>query len=174
MMLGDCPYIKDGLVFWLDGILKGTDSSKWIDRIGKREFLLNDCSFADDGVVFNGSTSTSGGIYNGRIDVDWDKGTIECAANVISNSQTILCPGNGDEHSNIGFIRGANDNAGYRCDGQNAKRASVPKPSKTVSLSSQHAIADLVIRAYGSNDYWAIPYTRIKEPCTQSEFITAY
>lgn len=31
-------YIKDGLVFWLDGIDKGGEEGKWVDLVGGVEF----------------------------------------------------------------------------------------------------------------------------------------
>ena len=29
-----CPYVTDGLIFWMDGIEKGSDSTAWTDLIG--------------------------------------------------------------------------------------------------------------------------------------------
>lgn len=34
----DIPYIKDGLVFWLDGINHGADDGSWVDLIGGIKF----------------------------------------------------------------------------------------------------------------------------------------
>lgn len=38
-------YIKDGLVFWLDGINKGGADGKWIDLVGGVEYSLSDGSY---------------------------------------------------------------------------------------------------------------------------------
>ena len=37
----EAGYIKDGLVFWLDGIDKGGEDGKWVDKVGGVEFTPN-------------------------------------------------------------------------------------------------------------------------------------
>lgn len=37
----DCPYVTDGLVFWLDGINKGATDGTWVDLIGGNVFANN-------------------------------------------------------------------------------------------------------------------------------------
>lgn len=56
-------YITDGLIFHLDGIDRGTsDSNKWVDLVGNKEFTLYNCTIGDNYVQFNGTNSY--GIYN--------------------------------------------------------------------------------------------------------------
>ena len=98
------PYITDGLVFWLDGIYKGDDNTVWTDLIGNRSFTLTDCTFTTDGVDFNGSTS--GGLWNGKIEVHYSAGTIEAVYDIddpdTANWGAILQPDS--SRANIGMI----------------------------------------------------------------------
>lgn len=71
----ECPYITDGLVFWLDGINKGKSSAGWQDLISKNVFPWiarttqgENCVIFGDGstnmensnvAVFNASESTA-------------------------------------------------------------------------------------------------------------------
>lgn len=85
----DCPYEKDGLVFWLDG--KTVDSAtEWTDLVGNKKFALSNCTKSSNGVVFNGSTSL--GTYNGSI----GGATIEVAYTTASQTDNaaILCQPN--------------------------------------------------------------------------------
>lgn len=64
---GDNPadsYIQDGLVFQLDGIEKGNDATKWIDRKNGIEWLNHNANRLSDGWYFDGATSylTSSGM----------------------------------------------------------------------------------------------------------------
>lgn len=75
----DCPYIKDGLVFWLDGINKGTtDTSKWIDLIGGLEFVEYNGSNVHGSDCIHLTTSTW--LYrDGNLDFPPSTHTIEAA-----------------------------------------------------------------------------------------------
>lgn len=101
-----CPYITDGLVFWLDGIYKGNDSSKWTDLIGNRIFEYKDCTITTDGVQFNGTTSYAAS--EGHIDVKATEGTIEAVydvTNINSAWHTILGQGvNSTDRTRIGMM----------------------------------------------------------------------
>ena len=149
----ECPYIKNGLVFWLDGILKGTDSSKWVDRIGRREFTLTGCTFAETGVTF--SDTNSGGDYNGSIDVPWNTGTIECAVDNLPTNSIILMPYNQNGNSNIGMIKGTGTNLGYRLDGSGTPRAYVTAGAQTVSINIQSVVYDKKISRFQNNEIWS-------------------
>lgn len=70
-------YVRDGLIFFLDGkqqvdISNGT----WTDIVGGKTFSLTDCS-ASNGVVFNGTSSN--GLLDGAVTHDWQNETIELA-----------------------------------------------------------------------------------------------
>lgn len=86
-------YVKNGLVFFLDGIqLRSADS--WSDIVGGKTFTLNNCSLnaAGTGIVFNGSSSY--GELPGVITSDWANETIEMAFNASSTNvenKTVLC-----------------------------------------------------------------------------------
>lgn len=66
-------YIKNGLVFFLDG--KSAQSGEWVDIVGSKSFTLTDCTVSSNGVVFNGTSSK--GICSGQITSDWGNETIE-------------------------------------------------------------------------------------------------
>ena len=53
----ECPYITDGLGFWLDGINKGATDGSWVDLIGGIDFTNQDAVSNDDHFYFNGSTA---------------------------------------------------------------------------------------------------------------------
>jgi len=59
----ETTYIRDNLVFHLDGINRGGSTGHWIDLIGGVDFTLIDCTEATDHVSFGGtgygSTSTN-------------------------------------------------------------------------------------------------------------------
>lgn len=52
------PYIKDGLVFYLDGINKGDNPNAWTDLIGGRVFENHGAEVLDNGYKFNNNSST--------------------------------------------------------------------------------------------------------------------
>lgn len=48
-------YVSDGLVLWLDGILKGNDNTQWVDLVGGHVFLN------ENGAIFNTDNVESSG-----------------------------------------------------------------------------------------------------------------
>ena len=148
----NCPYIKNGLIFWLDGIKKGTDPSKWVDLIGGKVFDLTNCTFADNGVIFG---SSSFGQYSSGIGTGWDIDTIECSASEMDNYETILYPGNDETHSYIGLVKGSNGNTGYRIDTENFQRVITANQIKTISINSIDCVYDGVTGGVGANDNWS-------------------
>lgn len=77
-----CPYITEGLIFWLDGFERGGISGKWKDLIGGKIFTLNNCTETADGVTFAGTTS-SYGILSGPISLDCLNETLEVATDSV-------------------------------------------------------------------------------------------
>lgn len=69
-------YIRDGLIFHLDGINRGGTAGKWIDLIGGKEFTLTGVTENANNVEFAG-TSSSYGVYNGCVSGDFSAETIE-------------------------------------------------------------------------------------------------
>lgn len=53
----ECPYITDGLVFWLDGLNKGASDGRWVDLVKRIKFTNNNVESLDDGWRFNGTSS---------------------------------------------------------------------------------------------------------------------
>lgn len=53
----ECPYITDGLVFWLDGINKGASDGSWVDLVKRIKFTNSNVEPSDDGWLFNGTSS---------------------------------------------------------------------------------------------------------------------
>lgn len=90
----DCPYIKDGLVFWLDGINKGTtDTSKWIDLIGGLEFAEVNGSNVHGSDCIHLTTSTW--LYrDGNLDFPSSTHTIEAAASPSNGWQFLFASRN--------------------------------------------------------------------------------
>lgn len=67
-------YVKNGLVFFLDGTQK-LDADSWTDIISGKKFDLKNCTLGTNGVVFNGSTSYAE--RSGLVSRDWSNETIE-------------------------------------------------------------------------------------------------
>lgn len=116
-----CPYITDGLIFWLDGIERGGVSGQWKDLIGGKIFTLTGCTEETNGVTFAGTTS-SYGVYDGYISGDWANETIEIAKNVsrcrnmVILNQPIINGAVGK-----GLVYASSGNSWTRVDGQSEK-----------------------------------------------------
>lgn len=82
-------YIQDGLIFQLDGINKGNDSTKWIDLIGGNYFTLNDHSILhDDCIEMDGAGYINSNFSN--LGVLATNGTIEVCFNNYKNSGVLF------------------------------------------------------------------------------------
>lgn len=55
----DCGYVENGLVFALDGILKGDDTDNWVDLVGGLKFPFEHCVKGENCITFDGSGSMS-------------------------------------------------------------------------------------------------------------------
>lgn len=106
-------YITNGIVLWLDGKDKGNNTSVWPDRCGNYNFNLNNCTFTNNGVVFNGSNSY--GSNKDGFGITTDTATIEyCVEMDYTNGDftngAVLCPTQANSRTNIGAcIRYQND-----------------------------------------------------------------
>ena len=149
-----CPYIKDGLIFWLDGLNLWSDGTQWIDRIGKRVITLNNCSVSDLGIVF---ASGSYGEYAGQIGEDWKNETIEAACSGTREQNCILFPPSIDGLTTpIGLIQGNSTNgAGFYCDGSLFRKPVVNVGWKTVSVNRNYAVRNKSSVGFSSQtDSW--------------------
>lgn len=82
-------YIQDGLVFQLDGINKGNDSTKWIDLIGGNYFTLNDHSILhDDCIEMDGAGYINSNFSH--LGVLATNGTIEVCFNNYKNNGVLF------------------------------------------------------------------------------------
>lgn len=81
----ECPYITDGLVFWLDGINKGKSSAGWQDLISKNVFPWIARTTQGENCVIFGSGSTS--MYNNKVPIFGTNSTIEGCCSGSSNSR---------------------------------------------------------------------------------------
>lgn len=101
---GSDEYIQDGLVFWLDGINKGDDPTRWTDLIGGKYFTLTAHSTAnEDNVWFDGAGYITG---SANVAVSYDTGTIEVCSNG-NTSGVIYIPA---KNTYLSFLQGG---AGY-------------------------------------------------------------
>lgn len=99
-----CPYITDGLIFWLDGIERGGVTGQWKDLIGGKIFTLVGCTESTDGVTFAGTTS-SYGVCTGAISSNWQTETIEIATSPTQRSNAcLLSPSGANSPVGIGYI----------------------------------------------------------------------
>lgn len=88
MQVGGKDYVQDGLIFMLDGIIKGENVGDWTDLIGGMRFINHGAVEVDDGFVFNGSEymfGSSGVVY------DSATYTIEVVIKSFTRSNWILC-----------------------------------------------------------------------------------
>lgn len=103
-------YVKEGLMFFLDGKQMATSAS-WTDIVGKKQFTLMDCEKISNGILFNGSSSV--GIYPGPVSADWTNETIEViftapdgmndAPTVDIRTKAVFCQPYINEVSNVGI-----------------------------------------------------------------------
>lgn len=83
----DVDGTNNQLAFMLDCKNRGGQAGHWIDLIGNKDFTLTDVTAADDGMVFNGSTSK--GVASGSLDVyyrnsQYGSATVEAVIDISS------------------------------------------------------------------------------------------
>jgi hypothetical protein len=81
----ECPYITDGLVFWLDGINKGKSSAGWQDLISKNVFPWIARTTQGENCVIFGSGSEA--MVNRNVPIFGTNSTIEGCCSGSSNSK---------------------------------------------------------------------------------------
>lgn len=118
---GGCPYIEDGLIFWLDGIDKGATPNKWTDLIGGIEFTPD-----DESVIFNVDNVycpiSKGLFYNGQIYAPFASYTVEVAAWGMLGGTSYFTTGYGNNtgmmgigsYGGYGVMSAGNGNNGLR------------------------------------------------------------
>lgn len=151
----ECPYITDGLIFWLDGLEKGTDQTVWTDLIGGKQFALTKAVFKTSSVSF--STTGAYGVYNGAVSSDAESETIEIACGAFNLAACILHQPKIDNKAGACFVVGSDrKNSSYAMDGATRARWNLSSVTgiKRVSMNSSYAVNNGVAISKGSNDSW--------------------
>lgn len=152
----ECPYITDGLIFWLDGIEKGKDQSVWTDLIGGKQFALTNAVFKTNSVAFTANGAY--GVCNGPLSVDANTETIEIACGTFNlGTACILHQPKIDNKVGACFIVGSDrKNSSYAMDGTSRARWNLSSATgiKRISMNSSYAVNNGATISKGSNDSW--------------------
>lgn len=135
-------YIRDGLVFFLDGKQQLTPS-RWVDCASGKRFSLTNCSVASGGTVLDG---TSYGKYGKPVTDDWNTETIEVVFNGITGikAKTIFYQPMIDAH--VGASLRFGDNVSTRVamapDGirRNVFQGAITSASNRISLTADRCV----------------------------------
>ena len=152
----DCPYITDGLIFWLDGLRKGDNTGIWPELVGGKDFTLIGATFTEKGIYFGNSTSNYG-YYDGPVSEDFNNETIELAFNGFTSYQnnTIFSQPMVDGKVGASFIVGSDTvNTSMALDGVSRARWTGLKAAKTASVNMSYAVENGRALSKGSNDSW--------------------
>lgn len=152
----ECPYITDGLIFWLDGVEKGTDRTVWTDLIGGKQFALTKAVFKTSSVSF--STSGAYGVCDGPVSVNANTETIEIACDTFNaGTACILHQPKINGYVGASFIVGTDrKNSSYAMDGVSRARWNLSSTTgvKRISENSSYAVCNGATISKGSNDSW--------------------
>lgn len=111
----ECPYISDGLVFWLDGIEKGNIAGAWTDLIGGYDFQIpSGVTSIADGMVFENPHTEMNHLPNTeKLTTPWQNATVEVVCTYQQsqsfpwcssyNGGTCFCFYNGTIGINMGY-----------------------------------------------------------------------
>lgn len=154
-------YVRDGLIFFLDGLNRGGVTGQWTDIIGGYTFTLTRATEYDNGVSFTSGT-TNGGYGKAPSDVSpagWASQTIECACSGAQGSQWLF---SGPRTDRICLAQGAasngNINTAIQASGTQIQRYLLPIGTKLISINADIGIGDLQTIARGTNDGWSAQY----------------
>ena len=152
-----CPYIKNGLIFWLDGINKGGTTGKWKDLIGGKMVTLQNCVETSNGVTFAGTTD-SYGILTGAISLDCLNETLEIATDpVLFKNLCVLSQPKINDSVGICLLCSTNYSEIYPIanGGQYYGYKTFSNKKKTLSICNGYAVADGADLAASDNtDSW--------------------
>ena len=148
----ECPYVTDGLIFWLDGINQGGVTGEWKDLIGGKIFTLTNCTQDANSVYFNGSSSY--GRTLGAVSSDWSTETIELAqsgASTTGATRGVLYPVN-TSPVGIGMAFSTSNNfIGYRIDGISQSRGTGLKGTGSISINGSACVVNGVSKSQASS-----------------------
>lgn len=165
-----CPYMKNGLVLWLDGIEKGPMSDRWQNLMGNSYYPFNEAtSIENNAVLFDG---TDGLQETGDITyVDGTVGTIEICGQFTQSQNDALIFTSGD----------ADGIAAFKANGKLTYKSIAPFPNSltfdnvntivlspfTASLRSTGGFLNGVASTGTAGDGWSADSKRI---CGKSGF----
>lgn len=148
----ECPYITDGLIFWLDGINRGGVAGQWTDLIGGKTFMLYNVTELANGVTFS---SSGYGTHSGPISENWANETIEIAkSNSNIANRCFLCPAKASPVG-IGLIT-ASSGATFsiNVDGATASKWNTNNQPKRISANNSYSVSDGSSKTRASTDSW--------------------
>lgn len=145
----DCPYVTDGLVFWLDGIDKGIDNGNWVDLVGNIEFTNTNAISDSDHFYFNGSTAV-------MLNTTKDLSAVGSVFTVEScfyaeNGGVIMYSGAGN---NISLPMLKLDQGLYKQRGLKYNLGSYTNTYSTLSLTDGLGIRNGVVLSGSGTDFW--------------------
>lgn len=148
----ECPYITDGLIFWLDGINRGGVAGQWTDLIGGKAFTLFNVTELANGVFFSASGY---GTHDGPISDNWADETIEIAtASMSYANKCILCPAQSSPVG-IGFITASSGgHFNLNLDGEKIRKWTGLTTASRVSANNSYAVVNGASRARSTEDSW--------------------
>ena len=156
----ECPYITDGLIFWLDGINRGGVTGQWKDLIAGKIFTLYNCTEYPNRVAFNGSTSY--GDATGGVWFNQSQATIEVAISNVAQTQAVFIhPADGTNYG-LSLFFGTNNSLQTIC-ANSSYQGTVFKPGytkKTYSATMTSCVAGKTqITTTAGKANWAVNST---------------
>ena len=160
------PYITDGLVFYLDGIEKGSAQGAWTDLVGGIVFnpYTNGVTFNADNVQFGGSSNKAliSSVDGSGIIPSNTAGTIEVCFNNTSGT-TNKCLFYGGVNSGVCFHIG--NTTDIKWSSGNSSTPSIGKHSNqaktTYSISRDRVIENFSAQTFGSSGYITYKMTKM-------------
>lgn len=151
------PYITDGLVFYLDGIEKGSTQGAWTDLVGGIVF-----SPYTDGVTFNADNVEFSGSRNTALISNVDGSTDYLPTN---DSATIeICYNNTSGNLNVALFYGGNYNKALSFQIRNTTEVSFSTKNSGVPYMGLHTNQ--------AKTTYSISRERVYENCIEQSFST--
>ena len=154
---GTEDYVRDGLIFFLDGLNRGGVTGQWKDIIGNNIFTLTSACVEEDNCV-NFSASGAYGTHSGVITTtSYTYNTIECAFSGWTSSAFLFSQPYSNSTKRISLVTGGRStyiNCAIVADGTQRPRWNALYDTKLLSLSNTTGVANLTEISQGSNDSW--------------------
>jgi len=156
----DIPYVSNGLVFYLDGINKGNDSSAWIDLINGRRFVSYNATRNNNSYGISDESPYKYLDYSGRLPYKGDDITVEICYKLNHNSQTahlLFGGGETNEKEPLYYV----DNNNVICWGQSQYQYQYngtldPSGYYTASINLDHGYLNgESLTLLNTTDYWS-------------------